>query len=64
MNEGDKERLAQQAAMDQAGALLADTIPQVLHAYYAKCVEQGFTPEQAMTLVLAIQDKFTGKIGG
>lgn len=37
---------------DQLLAVIRDTLPAVWWAVYSGCIDKGFTPEQAMQLVL------------
>ena len=47
------------AEMDQFAAVLAD-FSTVLYAYYDALKKQGFSDEQAMLLVLSVQNKYIG----
>lgn len=40
------------AEIDQAAAMLVETLPTMLHGLYKGCLEQGFTEPQAMSIVL------------
>ena len=39
------------ALLDQARAGLEETFPSLWHGLYSRCVEEGFTEEQALQLV-------------
>ncbi len=45
------------AAIDQATKMLADTVPPMLHSFYKACVKEGFTPDQAMQIILKYFEK-------
>ncbi len=59
-NESEQPNLA---ALDQAGALLGDTLPPLWRRLYLGCVGEGFTEQQAMSLVETYIIAMTG-IGG
>lgn len=42
-------------ALDQLQAMLRDLAP-VVRSYYEKLLEQGFTPEEALTITIAFQN--------
>ncbi len=59
-NESEQSDLA---ALDQAGALLGDTLPPLWRRLYVGCLSEGFTEQQAMSLVETYIRGMTG-IGG
>lgn len=42
-----------QAKFDQATAALSDMLPTLWRGIYQGCINQGFTPEQSMELLIA-----------
>ena len=38
---------------EQSLAFVAETCPRLWYGLYTRCIEEGFTQEQAMTLVVA-----------
>lgn len=60
MSRPDDDPVRVRAQLDQAMALLGDTLPPALKSFYDKNVEAGFTKEEAMELTKAMLARFLG----
>ncbi len=58
MNQGDFV-----GALDQAEAMLRDLAP-VLATYRDSLIKAGFTREEALTLIIGLQQTLLGRTGG
>lgn len=56
-DETAKRHAREMAAMDQAGAAVSQTLPPILHGFYAALLSQGFEVDQALQLTESLMLK-------
>lgn len=49
---------------EQAAALIRDSFPPLLKGMYDNFLKEGFTPDQAMTLLYAFLHGIASRVGG
>lgn len=55
-----KDKAKMLAGMDQAGAMVSESLPPIMHGFYTSLIGQGFSEDQAMQLTEVFMLKLLG----